>query len=156
MRSTRGRRPKPPSPTRMRGIDRKGRSKKAGAFVMIPHIVVDSAAFQSCKPAERAILIELIRRHNGRNNGFIALSARDAAGIVHVNKDTANKALNALWSKGLIDCARAGGFSFKLRHSSEWRLTWIKCNRTGALPSHAYTKRLEDGSRSQNRAATVP
>ncbi len=123
---------------------------------MIPHIVLDSAAFRSCKPSERAILIELIRRHNGRNNGFIALSARDAAEIVHVNKDTANKALNALWSKGLVDCARAGGFSFKLRHSSEWRLTWIRCNRTGALPSHAYAQWREDESRSQNRAATIP
>ena len=52
---------------------------------MIPHIVLNSAAFRSCKPAERAILIELIYRHNGYNNGHIALSARDAAEIVHVN-----------------------------------------------------------------------
>lgn len=110
---------------------------------MIPHIVYDSAAFRSCKPAERAVLIDLIRRHNGRNNGFLALSARDAAEAVHINKDTANKALNGLWAKGLIACTKAGSFGFKLRHSAEWRLTWMRCERTGALPSHAYQRWAE-------------
>lgn len=137
-------------------FDKTGRSKKAGTFVMIPHIVIDSAAYQSCKPTERAILVELVRRYNGYNNGFIGLSARDAADRLHMNKDTANKALNSLWQKGLIACAKRGGFSFKLRHSSEWRLTWKKCDRTGQFASHAYRGWKESETRSQNRANPVP
>jgi hypothetical protein len=31
-----------------------------------------------------------------------------------------------------------GGFSRKLRHAAEWRITYLKCDRTGARPTNAF------------------
>ena len=70
----------------------KGRSKGGGQFVMLTHFMLNSPAWGELTPAARAVYVELSRRYNGRNNGWLALSARDAADRCRVNKDTATRA----------------------------------------------------------------
>ncbi len=117
----------------------KGRSK-GGHFVMLSHFLLNSPAYLSLTPAARAVYVEIARLFNGRNNGYLALSVRDAAERCRINKDTAAKALVSLQEAGFIECAAQGAFSYKVRHASEWRLTTVRCDKTGALPSKAFMR----------------
>lgn len=91
----------------------------------------DCAAYRSMKPGPRALLAELIRRYNGRNNGSIVLGIREACQALNMSdKDTVARYFKELSSKGFIACTKAGGFNMKdpaSRRASEWRLTWLKC-----------------------------
>lgn len=106
-----------------------GRNAGSTAFLMLENYVFDSLAFRTMKVGPRALLWELIRLHNGNNNGSIGLGVRNAAKLLAVNKDTAQKYFEALVERGFIAPARRGGFNMKdpqSRRSTEWRLTWIK------------------------------
>jgi DNA-binding transcriptional regulator YhcF (GntR family) len=123
--------------------------------------MMESVAWRSLKPAERAVYVELRRRFNGVNNGWLALSVRDAAERCNINKDTASKALATLQERGFTECVTPGGFTRKVRHATEWRLLDERCNKTGALPSKAFMRWrpaevAERETRSGNSAATAP
>jgi len=81
-----------------------------------------------------------MRKYDGRNNGWLALSVREAAARARINKDTASRAFQTLAEKGFIEETQRGAFAWKARHASEYRLTWEKCDRTGRLPSFTYLK----------------
>ena len=99
-----------------------------------------TAAWCALTAAARAVYLELAARYNGRNNGALALSARDAARRCNINKDTACRAFHELAEHGFIECVTPGGFSRKVRHATEWRLTQYRCDVTGTLPSKAFAK----------------
>jgi hypothetical protein len=111
----------------------KGRSTTE-RFVSLPHHMLRSAAWRSLSPVARCIFLELSAIYNGGNNGFIALSTRDAAKHVRCSKDTAARALVELTDKGFIVCCSRGHFDRKSPHASEYRLTLHSCNRTGEKP----------------------
>ncbi len=54
------------------------------------------------EPGPRALYIELKRRYNGRNNGRIILSQRDAAKAINVNRNTVGGYFAELERRGLI------------------------------------------------------
>jgi len=91
--------------------------------VRLYHWMTDSEAWCSLSPAPRAIYMELAKRYFGVNNGAIYLSAREAARLVHINKDTATKCFHELEEKGLIRCNQRGGFGWKNGRASTWILT---------------------------------
>jgi hypothetical protein len=86
------------------------------------------------------VLIEIMRRYDGTNNGRIGLGVREASELCRINKDTAAQSFRRLGERGFIECGQQGSFDYKARHAAEWRLTWLKCDRTGALPSKAFLK----------------
>lgn len=138
-----------------------GRSKKGPPFVKLPWYLVDSPAWRSLTPAARAVYVELARVYNGRNNGTLALSVRDAAAGCRINKDTAGKAFRELQDRGLVERVTEGRFSLKIRHAAEWRLTVEVCNKTGAMASKAFMRWRpadpeESRTRSQTKAEAVP
>lgn len=123
--------------------------------------MMESPAWRSLTPAQRAVYVEVRRRFNGVNNGWIALSVRDAADRCNINKDTAGRALTTLQDRGFIECVTPGGFTRKVRHATEWRLLDERCDKTGALPSKAFMRwrppaEAENKTRSENRPSTVP
>lgn len=123
--------------------------------------MMESAAWRSLSAAERVVYIEVRRRYNGKNNGWIALSVRDAAARCNINKDTASKAFATLQARGFIECVTPGGFSRKVRHATEWRLLDERCDKTGAMPTKAFMRWRPDAageckSRSETRADKVP
>jgi hypothetical protein len=140
------------------GHNRKGRSKGNEPFVKLPWYMLDAAAWRELSTAERALYIEIVRAFNGHNNGFIALSVRQASERCNINKDTAGRAFKRLEEIGFIDCVTPGGFSRKIRHATEWRLTLAPCNLTG----QPATKRFMSYGRGQTQntvrkeASTVP
>jgi DNA-binding transcriptional regulator YhcF (GntR family) len=122
-----------------------GRNAGSTAFVMLDNYVFDSEAYRRMKVGPRALLWELIRRHNGSNNGSIGLGIREAAARLGVNKDTASGYFRALVDHGFVAPARLGGFNMKdpqSRRASEWRLTWIKTDcMTATKDFMAYTQK---------------
>lgn len=124
--------------------NKKGRSKGTGRFLQLHHWMMGSAAWRSLKPQDRAVYIEIAMIYDGQNNGRIALGVRDAAERANVNKDTAAACFRRLEERGFIECAQAGGFSYKVRHATEWRLTHLRCDKTGQMPSKAFMKWREN------------
>lgn len=115
-----------------RGVLANGRSERSDAFIRIPNYIFDCPAYRSLKPGPRALLCELIRRYNGRNNGKIGLGRREACAALNMtDKDTMSRYFQELETKGFIACTKAGGFNMKdpsSRRASEWRLTWERYN----------------------------
>ncbi len=106
-----------------------GRSIGGGAsFVMLHRYMLRSAAWLELTAQERCVYIALSERYNGSNNGRIPLSAREAAKLCNISKNTAAKALRKLEALGFCMCTTIGSFSLKLNHTSEWRLTEHKCD----------------------------
>jgi hypothetical protein len=97
-------------------------------------------AWCALTPAARAVYIVLAARFNGFNNGSIGLSARDAARLCNINKDTATRAFRQLIDCGFIEAVTPGGFGRKVRHATEWRLTQYRCDLSGALPSKGFAR----------------
>jgi hypothetical protein len=122
------------------GQNRKGRSKRTGHFVQLHTWMMATEAWRSLSPSSRVVYIEIVARYDGRNNGWLALSARDAASLCRINKDTAGKAFRELIDRGFIECVTPGGFTRKVRHATEWRLTHHLCDATGKAGSKAYMK----------------
>lgn len=113
-----------------------GRSATAKPFVMLPWFVFDSPAYRSLKPGPRALLWELIRKHNGLNNGQIGLGVREACELLSMSdKDTVSRYFKELEEKGLIRTTRHGGFNMKdprARRATEWALTWERVGTASA------------------------
>ena len=82
-----------------------------------------------------AVLLEIARGHDGRNNGRLGLSVRRASQRCNVARGTAQRALVELQDRGFVDCMTKGAFSRKAPHATEWRLTWWSCDVTGELAS---------------------
>ena len=104
----------------------------SGPFFALPHSVLDSGAWIACSPAAKALLMELCRQHNGRNNGHLHLSRTWLAPRGWGRPATVNKLRNELISMRLIIQTRHGG----LNNGSHWfALTWLPIRKRGAVAS---------------------
>jgi hypothetical protein len=122
----------------MRKMLKNGRTKVKDRFVMLTYDILNSPAWEGLSAQARAVLIQIAKRYNGANNGALAASVRILAAECRINKDTAAKAVKELLDAGFLELAQAGAFSFKKRHAAEYRLTWLKCDQTGARGSRAW------------------
>lgn len=118
----------------MSKANRKGRSHGLGQFVQLPHFLLECAAWRSLSSQEQAAYLAIAMAYNGSNNGRLAVSVRQVAERANVNKDTASRCLVRLQEKGLIEQTSPGGFTRKVRHAAEWRLTLYRCDRTNTPP----------------------
>ena len=126
---------------RGRKVNAKGRSTGAQPFVMLPHWAFDCPAYRTLKPGPRALLWELIRRHNGANNGRIGFSQRAMSVAINVaDRETVAGYVRELEARGFIIAQRRGGFSVKAadRRASEWALTWLHLD--DALPTKDFMR----------------
>ena len=106
----------------MTKVNRKGRNDGA-KHVRMYWWLLDSPAYRHLSCYGRALLVEVIYRHNGENNGHILMSVREAADRLGIAPNTAWKAFAELQDKGFIRTAKAGSFTLKRRHATEWALT---------------------------------
>jgi hypothetical protein len=125
----------------------KGRSTTE-RFVSLPHYMLRSPSWCSLSPVARSIFLELAAIYNGGNNGYLALSTRDAAERVRCSKDTAARALAELIARGFIECCSRGHFDRKSPHASEYRMTLHSCDRTGERASKAFMRWQDDSQQS--------
>ena len=123
---------------RGRRADKSGRSSGGPPFVQLYRYLLDSAAWLSLSPYARTVFVVLLQCYNGRNNGRLCLSQRDAARLGGMAEGTARKALGELQDRGFIELATPGSFTTKVRHAAEWRVTAYPDDVTGELPSKAF------------------
>lgn len=113
----------------MARLTKKGRRANGPPFIQLFQWMYDSTAFRSLRPGPRAVILALLRRYNGTNNGSIALSVRDAVFDCGVrDKDTVAGYFTELERKGFIVATRRGAFHLKdptANRATEWRLTWL-------------------------------
>jgi hypothetical protein len=126
-----------------KGRNRKGRSTTE-PFLSLPRHMIRSSAYRSLSLAARAVLIELVDVYRGTNNGYLALSTRDAAARIGTSKDTAARALAELQAKGFIVRCSRGHFDRKTPHASEYRLTFRPCDRTSGRPTNDFMRWQSD------------
>lgn len=122
-----------------------GRHSKAqrvdhgGDFRQLPVSVLDSVAWNCLTLRARCLLLALLRRFNGFNNGSIAASARDLADAVGSHRYSANRAaLGELVETGLIAIERTHPRGSRM--ATEYRLTFIESGSEGrrAPPTHEW------------------
>jgi hypothetical protein len=120
---------------RMRGIG--GRSKRQ--FLQLFTNVKRSAAYHGLSSYARSLLFELIDRYNGCNNGMIGLGVREAAYELGCCNGTVSNAMRDLDDAGLARPTKLGAWRGK--RATEWRLMWLRCDKTGDLPVSAWEQR---------------
>src|SRR4051812_38339880 len=116
-----------------------GKSQRESRFVQLPHWIMDSPAWARLKPVERCVWLEATRVYNGANNGWLALPSRSIAHRLGVKHTTVVRALQMLVTLGFIVVTRRSEFS-KKRRATEYRLTHLKCDRTGKLASKQFMR----------------
>src|ERR1700722_11212441 len=81
----------------------------AGLFAAVPHEVMDGIAFAGASHRAKSMLFELVRQHNGRNNGHLQLAMSWLRGRGWSSTDQAQKAKEELIERELIVKTRLGG-----------------------------------------------
>jgi len=102
---------------------------KHDPFIMLPYDIYDSAIFAALEPIHIAILLLLIRKHNGHNNGAIALGVREIEKRCHCSRATAGRALKRLQTDGLITVTYKGHLVPEIGRpdvATRWRLDFLK------------------------------
>jgi hypothetical protein len=56
----------------MAKILKNGRSKDNGRFLRLTHDILNSPAWEGLSAQARAVLIQIAKRYNGKNNGRLA------------------------------------------------------------------------------------
>ncbi|WP_324808748.1 hypothetical protein SH584_04060 [Sphingomonas sp. LY29] len=102
---------------------------RAAGWVGLPQAVADSAAYLTLSPLERGVLLEILRRFNGYNNGDIAITYEEigerlkGANRCRLNNGRIALAVAKLWDHGLID--EPTEQSWAQRRARRYRLTFI-------------------------------
>ncbi len=114
---------------RVRRPNHTGRSDKTARFSMMPHRVLESAAYSSLDVVARSLLAELLMIFNGGNNGSLHLSARDATARLGLSDfRPVQRAFADLQDRGFVELTRASHFSVKAAEGSRarcWRISWL-------------------------------
>jgi hypothetical protein len=93
-----------------------------GTYSAMPHAVMDSPAYTGASIAAKALLNELIRQHNGGNNGRLHLSRKWLAARGWASKSIIDKTRAELIERGLIVKTKSGGLFVG---ADLFALTWL-------------------------------
>lgn len=93
-------------------------------FLKLDYWMLDSPAFAALSGPAVKLLIRIAQRFNGANNGRIGFSLREAEAAIPCSPAYGVKLFRELQDAGFIAAVTKGGFSRKVRHATEWRLTW--------------------------------
>jgi hypothetical protein len=109
------------------------RKRKGGPpFVQLYRFVKRSQAWHGLSLYARCLLIELLDRYTGCNNGLIGLGVREASKALRCSHGSTCKAMRELDDSGLAQPLTPG--SWRGKKATEWRITFYVCNKTGELP----------------------
>ncbi|MBP2159573.1 MULTISPECIES: winged helix-turn-helix domain-containing protein [Asticcacaulis] len=120
--------------------DATGRRKSGPPFVRLFYYLMDSPAWLALMPSDRAVLMQIMRRYNGENNGYLGASIDNLASECNIRPNTASEAVKRLIAAGFVEKAQEAAFSRKDRKATQYRLTCFKCDRTGAAPSNTFRR----------------
>lgn len=105
-------------------------------FAGIPKCVLLSEAYRTLSPLERAILVEIVGKLDGFNNGAIAISYADLAHRLNRrNQVPFAEAIATLWEHGLIE--PGADTYWKERKARTYRLTFVNTTDSIGRPIRA-------------------
>jgi hypothetical protein len=93
-----------------------------GPYSAIPHAVLDSASFKGASHPAKAMLFDLMRQHNGKNNGHLHLSFSWLQSRGWKSRDVIQRARAELIQRGLLIQTRQGGLNIG---ASRYAVTWL-------------------------------
>jgi len=92
-------------------------------FIKVAFDLLHHPAFRSASGNAKAVLLELWSRHNGKNNGDLSLSYREAKTLLGLGQAAFSAALDELQERRFIISTSPG--QFVGRFAATWRLTMI-------------------------------
>lgn len=92
------------------------------SYAALPHNVLDSVALMGASHTARSLLFDIVRQHNGRNNGRMQLYAPWLRKRGWASCATIQKAKKELVQRGLIVQTRQGGLNAGPNY---YGLTWL-------------------------------
>lgn len=126
--------------------NRKGRSTSDGHYFSMFEWFMRSAAWQHANVYEKSLYVELKRRYNGKNNGDIPMSHREAETLLGCSNKPIAAAFSGLQRKGYIKASLKGSFDWKVARegknngrATRWELT--------ELPRDVPTRVLAGGTK---------
>ncbi len=126
-------------------------------WVRLDHSIMNTIAYRSLSPNARSLLIEIIKRHNGSNNGSLWLSVRDGAALMGVAcLRAAQAAFDELQIMGFLIMTSPAHFSVKAADTSRarcWALTWEPIPILHKNAAHQYRNAQPQSERARKRAA---
>jgi len=93
-----------------------------GHYTALPHNLLDSAAFMGASHTARSLLCELLRQHNGSNNGHFQLASTWLKKRGWTSNDVQHRAKLELIERGLIIQTRQGGLN---AGANLYAATWL-------------------------------
>lgn len=136
--------------------DKTGRNP-SGRYVRLDHAIMNTPAYRSLSPNARSLLFEIIKRHNGSNNGALWLSVRDGGALMGVvDLNAARAAFDELQTMGFLVMTSKAHFSVKASDTSRarcWALTWEALPALSRAGSHRYREAKPQTDKSRKRAA---
>lgn len=101
-----------------------------GSYTPLPHAVLDSIAFMESSSSAKALLIEVLRQHNGSNNGHFQLFTGWLYTRGWKSAGTIQKAKKELIDRGLLVKTRAGGLN---TGADQFAVTWLDISNFAGL-----------------------
>jgi hypothetical protein len=111
---------------------------RGGSWAGIPVCLTRSAAYRACSVHSRAILVELVSRMNGYNNGKLAVSQRELVEAIGCSPRKVVRGIAELMEHGLIDVEAQG--KWKERMAREYRLTFVSTKTRPATNDYLHWK----------------
>ncbi|MCL4680587.1 MAG: hypothetical protein KJZ92_04875 [Rhodocyclaceae bacterium] len=109
---------------------RKPQEAVSGSYTPTPHALLDSVAFQGASYRAKALLFELLRQHNGSNNGHLHLATDWLKRRGWKSHDMVQKSKAELQARGLIVKTRTGGLRMG---PDRFALTWLNVSNFAGL-----------------------
>ena len=93
----------------------------AHQHMLLDYAMTQSVAFRTLPSAAVKVFIELRGRYNGRNNGRLRLSLREAKRLLRLGESTVARAFLELEERGFIKLRKRGQWYGRL--AAEWEIT---------------------------------
>jgi hypothetical protein len=126
----------------------RGSVRKKPTFTMQLHSVLDTEAWRALSANAKVVHGVLKCRYNGKNNGSLVLSAREAGEALNASANTGARALIELQEHGFVVVTEDSNFNRKVRLAREYRLTELRDDRPGHIAPP--TSDFRNWSRSKN------
>lgn len=114
---------------------RKAPEVVTGRYTAMPHAVLDSVAFMGASHRARSLLFELLRQHNGSNNGHLHLATAWLRRRGWRSMGAIQRAKIELLSRNLIVKTKQGGLGLG---PDLFAMTWLDISDTSGLDIGAY------------------
>ena len=98
--------------------------RKANGYLSLDHDFIRSDAMSSLSARGQVLVFVMADRYNGRNNGRIPYSVKEAMERLHCSKSTAIRTLQELKAAGLIAPVEKGSFTHKNGARKGTATTW--------------------------------